>query len=149
FPERFTFKGRIAARPSDAIAEARGQTIQELSLLENPGAEVAGVLVLAAGEGARRFLAAAVSGPVCATRAVSRVCSVVVAAVAGVQFPDHLAVALLVVAIIVIVVGAYIAGLFGALAFLLIGAYDGALHHFAAGGVDGMGDVGVQLGAAV
>src|SRR5207247_9590014 len=50
---------------------------------------------------------------------------------------------------VVLVVGADVAGLLGAFAFFLVGLDDGGLDDFAASGVDGMSDVGVELGPAV
>ena len=65
---------------------------------------------------------------------------------------DHARVAravVVVIAAVVVVVGADVAGLLRPFAFLLIGLDDRALDDLAAGGVDRVGDVGVQLGPAV
>src|SRR5690348_11783697 len=69
-------------------------------------------------------------------------------AAAGVQLADDLREAGVVVAVEV-VVGAHVAGLLGALLLLVVGLEHGGLDDLAAGGVDGVGDVGVQLDAAI
>src|SRR5262249_55504842 len=53
------------------------------------------------------------------------------------------------IVIVVVVIAAHIAGLLRAFLFLLIGTQHGRLNHFAARRVDGVGDVGVQLDAAI
>src|SRR5262249_28619311 len=78
-------------------------------------------------------------------RAVS---SVAVAAARGVQLADHVRKARVVVAVEV-VVGADVARLARSLLLYLERLDDGGLDHFAASGVDWMGNVGVQLDPAV
>src|SRR5688572_24507956 len=65
-----------------------------------------------------------------------------------VQFTDQCAIALFVIGI-VIVIARHIARLLGPFFFFLVGLQDGALHELTAAGVDGMSDVGVQLGPAI
>ncbi len=48
-----------------------------------------------------------------------------------------------------VVVSRDIAGLFGSLDFLVKLAYHNFLNHFAALGIDRVGDIGIELGAAV
>src|SRR5205085_1381454 len=74
-----------------------------------------------------------------------------VALLAGVHLGHHggVAVGVEVLAGVVLVVGADVAGLLGALALFVVGLEHGALNHLAAGRVDRVGDVGMQLGPAV
>src|SRR5438105_4696376 len=88
------------------------------------------------------------AGGVAAARlAVRGVCAV--ALLAAIEFADDVAQAVFVIAAVVIVVAAGIAGLLRAFAFFLVCLDDGGLDHLAAGGVDRVGDVGVELGPAV
>src|SRR5262249_12045292 len=83
-----------------------------------------------------------------AARSMSSVRPVAVAALRGVQFADDVRKARVIIAVEV-VVRKDVAGLLTALALFLVGLDNGRLDHFAAGGVDRMRDVGMQLDAAV
>src|SRR5262249_26691623 len=110
------------------------------------GAEALGALLLAPGGVGRRGVVA-VAVP--AARGVRRVRPVVGPAAAGVQLADQLREGPLVLVVVVVVVGADVAGLLGPLLLLVEGLEHGGLDHLAAAGVDWVGDVGVQLGPAV
>src|SRR5262249_23662517 len=111
------------------------------SELHDPGAEAAGAVF-----GARRLLVAGAAQVGTAWGGVRAVG----AQVAATHLADHAAVAgRLVEVAVVVVVGADVARLLGAFLLFLVSANDGALDHLARGGVDRVGDVGVELGAAI
>src|SRR4051812_42443174 len=110
-------------------------------MLQNPRPEAA-VGLLAGGNGRL-----AVVGGVAAVGGVGAVA--LGAAGAGAAHLTEEREVVLVFAGVVLVIRADVAGLLGALLFFVIGLEDGALDHLAAGRVDRVGDVGVQLGAAV
>src|SRR5262249_12810465 len=94
----------------------------------------------------------AVPGLVVAARAVRGVRAVAFVAVGpawAVEFADQLVVGFLVLATVVVVVRADVARLLGALLFFLIGPQHRRLDDLPTGGVDGVRDVGVELGPAV
>src|SRR5579859_1447411 len=108
--------------------------------LQNAGAEALGALVLASGLIGRLL---AMDGAAGALRAV--------AARTAIHFADDLRIAggCTVVIAVEVVVSADVAGLLGAFALGVIGLEHGGLNDLAAGGVDRVRDVGVQLDAAV
>src|SRR6516165_3559043 len=68
---------------------------------------------------------------------------------AGVEAADDLLVRFIVIAGVDFIVAADLAGLLGFFHFVAERLDDGVLHEFAAAGVDRVGDVRMQLGAAV
>src|SRR5262249_11389319 len=70
-------------------------------------------------------------------------------AIGGVQLADDLGKAAFIIIAVVVIVIADVARLLRPFPFLLVGLEDGGLDHLAAGGVDRVSDVGVQLGPAV
>src|SRR6516164_2385893 len=108
----------------------------ERTTLQNARAEAAfaGLRVLAGGVVAARL----------AVRGVRAV-----ALLAAVQLADHVAQVVFVIAAVVVVVAADVAGLLGAFAFFLVRPDDRGLDDLAAAGIDRVSDVGVELGPAV
>src|SRR5262249_22312639 len=133
--------------PLPPWGERGGETGQHLPdrVLEDAGAEAALLLLVAGGDGGLGVVAVAVG----AARAVAvrRVGPEALAGLGG-QAGNDRGVALVALGVVV-VVGADVAGLLGALALLVVGLQDGGLDDLAAGGVDRVGDVGVELGPAV
>src|SRR5262249_37414797 len=146
--------GDFRAAPARGACGGRGQAeslLRTCECLQDAGAEAAVAALLVAGRhGGLAVLAVAVRAAR-AVRRLRRVRAVAARALAGraVQLGDQRRVRLLDIPAVVVVVGADVAGLLGALLLLLEGAQHGRLDDLAAGRVDRVGDVGVQLGPAV
>src|SRR5947207_8097875 len=125
------------------------EIIRKKSILQYPRAELSGLVVLAGGDGGGGLVFARCAHRVSAAGGMGAVGAIAVAVgtLGSVEIADQVRITFR--SLVQLVVAGDVAGLLRPFALLLIGLDDGALDDFAAGGVDGMGDVGMELGPAV